>query len=106
MHIVGIARKCAPDLGRLRISGEDGDAVPAFLPVPNHSIAGLPDGGFRKLLMRRLQLLKADDIGCGLAKPAQQIRQPGANAVDVISEDFHTAYGMRRRTAANASYFS
>jgi hypothetical protein len=48
---------------RLYAPRQDGDAVPALLAMPDHAIARVPDRSFRKLLLRRFQLLQADDVG-------------------------------------------
>ena len=48
-------------------------------------------GAVGKFLVRRLQLLQADDIGLGLGEPAQQHRQAAIDAVDVEGRDLHCA---------------
>jgi hypothetical protein len=46
------------------------DAVPGFLAVPDRLVAGVLDGSDGEALVRRLQLLKADDIRKRLFEPA------------------------------------
>src|SRR5665213_4049912 len=89
MKIVGIAGEAATRFDRLRTAGENGDAVPAFLPVPDGAVPRIADRRFRELLRRRLQLLKADDVRPGLCKPAEEDREPAIDAVDVEGGDLH-----------------
>ena len=65
--VVRIAGQAAPGLLRLLAPGEDGDAVPALLAVPDGLVAGLADRVDRELLVRRLQLLQAGDVRPRLA---------------------------------------
>jgi hypothetical protein len=57
MHIVRVARQAAPRLLGLLAPGEDGDAVPGLLAVPDRLVARLADGIDRELLVGSLQLL-------------------------------------------------
>ena len=103
--IVRIAGKRAADLGRLRIAGQDRDPVPALLTAPDRSVPGVPDRAVGKALLRRLQLLQANDLGRGLREPAQKTRQTCADAVDVVGDDPHLALtprggGYRGRASA------
>jgi hypothetical protein len=77
----------------LRAPRQKRDAVPAFLPTPDRAITRGMDGGFGELLVRRLQLLKTDDMGCGLSQPLQQIGQPSVDAVNVRGRDPHRRLG-------------
>jgi hypothetical protein len=61
--------------------------------MPDHSVTGIPNRPIRKLLLRRLQFLKANDIWRRLGKPAQQIGKARANAVYIVGNDLHLAYG-------------
>ena len=63
MGIARISGETTAGLVRLCVPRQDGDAVPASLAMPDRAIARVPDRGFRKFLMRRFQLLQADDIG-------------------------------------------
>jgi hypothetical protein len=54
----------------LAAEGEDGDAVPTLLPVPDGLVAGLSDGIDRDLLVRSLELLQARDVWLRLGEPA------------------------------------
>ena len=49
-----IAWKVAAGLGRIIFSGEDSDAVPALLALPNGAVPGLPNRAFRELVLRAL----------------------------------------------------
>ena len=100
--IVRIAGKRAADLGRLRIAGQDRDPVPALLTAPDRSVPGVPDRAVGKALLRRLQLLQANDLGRGLREPAQKTRQTCADAVDVVGDDPHLALTPRGGVTAGA----
>src|ERR1700686_590297 len=93
INIIRIAGKCTPDLCRLRIPSEDSDPIPALLSMPDHSVTGIPDRSIRKFPLRRLQFLKAHDVWRRLSKPAQQIGKARANAVYIVGNDPHLAYG-------------
>jgi hypothetical protein len=54
---------------------KDCHAIPTLLAAPNRMIAGLPDCLRRKFRVGGLELLKADDVGLGFAKPVQKVRQ-------------------------------
>ena len=83
VRVVGVARQAAAGLDRLGASREDGHAVPAFLAVPNCTVAGLADRGFREPLARGLEFLQADHVRQGVGQPAQQHWQAPVDAVDV-----------------------
>src|SRR5580658_8417418 len=89
VNVVRISRQCAPDLGGLRAAREDGDAVPALLTVPDHAVSRIADRRLGEVLLRRLQLLQAHDVRGLLVQPAQEVRQPGGDSVDVIGDDPH-----------------
>src|SRR4051794_12073183 len=72
VRVVELAGQTPADLYRLGAARQDRNAVPAFLPVPNRAVTGTLDRGFRELLIRRLEFLKADDVRCGLFQPFQQ----------------------------------
>jgi len=55
----------------------------------DHAIAGFPNSGFRKFLLRRLQLLKTRNVRSGFGEPAQERRQTSTNAVDVEGRYLH-----------------
>src|SRR5262249_33540632 len=86
---IRIAGQRSPDLDGIRSAGQNGDAVPTLLAVPDHTIAGFADGCLRELLLWRFQLLQANDIRRSLAQPAQQARQTGADAVGVVGYNLH-----------------
>jgi len=89
VDILGISRKRAADFDRLTAAGEDGDAVPALLAVTDDAVARRANRQLRKLLLRRLELLQADDIRGALIQPAQEIGQARRDAVDVVGDDPH-----------------
>ena len=71
--------------------GEDGDAVPALLAVPDRAIARRRDGGLGEALVRRLQLLQAGDVRLCLLEPGEQVGEPAVDAVHVEGGDLHAA---------------
>jgi len=52
--VLGVAGQYAPDFFRLGIPGEDGDPIPALLPVPDDSVTCVSNGGLWKILLRGL----------------------------------------------------
>src|SRR5882672_6719776 len=89
MQVLWIAGQGATDLDGIFVTREDRDPIPALLPMPDHAVAGLANRGFRKLLLRRLQLLKARNVGLGFAKPADERRQASSDSVDVVGRYLH-----------------
>src|SRR5262249_149388 len=89
MRIVRVARQASPRFLRPLAPGEDGDAVPGLLAVPDRLVAGLADGLGRELLVDRLQLLKAGDVRLRGREPVEKDGQPCADAVDVVGGDLH-----------------
>src|SRR5215218_5888209 len=83
LRVLGVARQPTPGLGRIGAPGEDCDAIPTLLAVPDRAVAGVTKGRRREPLLRRLQLLQADDVRRGLGEPAQEHRQTAVDAVDV-----------------------
>src|ERR1700716_922922 len=104
VNIIRIAGKCTPDLCRFGIPSQDSDPVPAFLSMPDRSVTRIPDRSVRKFLLGRLQFLKADHISRGLIKPAQQIGKARANAVYVVGNDSHLAYGTTPSRKCTVSF--
>jgi hypothetical protein len=94
LTIGGVAWQFRADQYR-RPSREDRNAVPALLAAPYRMIVRLPDCLRRKVGVRSLQFLKADNVGFRFAKPVKQIRQAAVDVVDVETGDFHW-FGMRR----------
>ena len=74
VYVSWIAGQAATMLDRIGATREDCDTIPALLPMPDRTIAGFANSGFRKLLLRRLQLLKARSVRFGFGEPAQQHR--------------------------------
>ena len=83
---------------------EDRHAVPALLAAPYRLITGLPDCVRRKLGVRGFEFLKADDVGLGLAKPAEQVRQATVDVVDVETGDLHRSATDTRHGSGSAPY--
>ncbi len=88
---IGIVGKAALGLRYLHPLGQDGDAVPALLPMPDRIVAERPDLQLGEALVRGLEFLQADDVGLALLEPFEQARQPRADAVDVVGRDLHGA---------------
>jgi hypothetical protein len=91
VDVVGIARQAAVGLLGLFAPSEDGDAVPRLLTVPDRFLARVADGVDRKLLVDRLQLLQAGDVGLRGCEPVKEHGEAGVDAVDVVGGDFHGA---------------
>src|SRR5208337_3919988 len=89
LAVLGIARQAPPGFDRLPPAPKDGDAVPAFLSVPDDAIAGLLDHVAGEFLVWRLELLQADDVGLSHLEPAQENREPPIDAIDVEGRDLH-----------------
>ena len=68
-----------------------GDAVPAFLAMPDHTVACRLDLGDRKADVGRFQLLQANDARPGLLQPAQEHRQALIDAVNVEGGGFSSS---------------
>jgi hypothetical protein len=49
---VGIVGEAAAYFGGLRVAGEDSDAVPGFLAVPDGAVAGVVDLANREIFVR------------------------------------------------------
>src|SRR5271166_5049842 len=87
--IIRIARQAAPRFDGIGPAHQDGNAVPAFLAMPNRAIAGVADRPFRKLVLRRLQFLQAHDVGRGLVEPAQEYGEPAVDSIDIEGGELH-----------------
>src|SRR6185369_13014948 len=82
--VVGIAGKRADALLRFFVAGEDRHAVPRLLSVEDRAIARLLQRRCGKLLVHGLQLLQAGHVRRLLLEPLQQVREPDADAVNVV----------------------
>ena len=89
--VVGSPGRPRRDFYRRHAARQDGHAVPAFLAVPDGLVAGVAQGRFGEVLLRRLQLLQAGDVGLRFLQPLQQGRQAAVDAVDVEGGDAHGA---------------
>ena len=91
MAVIWIAGQTASCLDRFGAAGENGDAVPAFLAVPDGPVAGLADRRLGKFLLRCLEFLQANHVRVGLGQPSQQHRQSAVDAVDIEGRELHAA---------------
>src|SRR5829696_9383346 len=89
LRVLKLARQPTPGLGWICAAGEDCDAIPTLLAVPDRAIAGVTKRRSREPLLRRLQFLQTDDVWRGLGEPAQEYRQAAVDAVDVEGSDLH-----------------
>ncbi len=89
VQVVRICGESSADLMQLPAARQDRHAVPARLSLPHRLIAERRDRLGREAVLRRLQLLQADDIGLPLLEPAQQHGQPAVNAIHVVGGDLH-----------------
>ena len=89
MRVSRIAREAGAGFDRLRASGQNGDAVPALLAVPDRALAAIPDRGLGKFFLWRFQFLEARDIRQGFRKSAQQDWQTAIDSVHVERGDLH-----------------
>src|SRR5436309_13006399 len=60
--------------------------------MPDRAVSSIADRRLRKVLLRRLQLLQADDVRPGLRQPAQQHRQTAIDAIGVVGRDLHSRF--------------
>src|SRR3954467_10396147 len=98
VSIVGIAGETAGNLDWIGAAGQDGNAVPALLAMPDPAIPKLPQRWCGKFLVRSLQLLQAHNVWCGFSQPAQQHGQSGIDPIDVEGRYPHpgTRFSPRR----------
>jgi hypothetical protein len=78
VDVVRVARQPAAALDRVASPGQDRDAVERLLAAPDRAVAGVADRTDRKGLVRRLQLLQADDVGLRLGEPFEQAAAAGS----------------------------
>src|SRR3546814_6357725 len=76
-----ISRKAATCLVEIAAAAEHGDAVPAFLTVPDGRIAELRDRIRREFVIGGLELLQSDDVRPEFVEPAQQDREDRKSVV-------------------------
>ena len=93
LAVVRVARQLVARENGRPDARQDRDTVPRLLAAPDRVVAGLSDGLFRKLGLRRLQLLKANDVRLSLRQPGQQVGQTAIDVVDVEGRDQH-AFGL------------
>ncbi len=82
----GVARipgQPAPHFNRRLALGQNRDAIPTPLSVPDPLVPGLLEGHGRERGILRLELLQAHDIRRLFLQPLKQVRQPARDAVDV-----------------------
>ncbi len=63
VHVVGITGQHATHFDRSGAFREDGHAIPALLPVPDHLVPGIADCVDGKFFVRCFQLLQTNHIG-------------------------------------------
>src|SRR5690606_4524583 len=68
---------------RDRPAAQQRDPVPRTLALPDGAVAGLLDLGHGERVVHRLEFLQCDDVGLLALQPGQQMRQAGADTVDV-----------------------
>jgi hypothetical protein len=71
-----------------RPTREDRYAIPAFLATPYCMIPRLPDRFRRKVDIRRLEFLKANNVAFCSAKPVKEVRQTAIDVVDIEAGEF------------------
>lgn len=95
--IAGVARQAAAYLQRLAVAGEDGDAVPRRLALPDRAVSGPLQRRGGEARVGRLQFLQADDVRRFPLQPGQQRGQPGLDAVDVEGGDLQGVHRLSPR---------
>ena len=85
--VVGVAGQRATDLDGRGALRQDRDAVPGTLSVPDRVVARGADVEDREPLAHGLEFLQAGDVGLLALEPAEQVWQPGADAVHVEGGD-------------------
>src|ERR1700722_1315809 len=58
---------------------EDGDPVPCLLTSPDRLVSRVFDCLRRKLSIRRLEFLQADDVWASRGEPVEKVREPAPN---------------------------
>lgn len=86
VFVCQLASKSLSHKVRLPPLGKDRNAVPGLLAKPYGAIAGSVDRLDRELILRRLQLLQANDVPLGLFKPLDEEREPD---FDVVARKLH-----------------
>lgn len=71
-------------------AGENCYAVVGLLAKADASVTVLFQDVDRKLVVRALRLLKADDVGLRSVKPPGKVRQSRKHRVHIPASDFHT----------------
>ena len=89
--VVGIAGQAKADEFRTFAARENGNAIPAFLAMPDRVVAALADCSDRKPVIGRLEFLQAHNIGLFVGKPAKQVGQAAVNTVDIVGGDFQSS---------------
>ena len=87
VQVVLVAGESAARFDQRLAARENGDPVPAFLPMPDRLVARRADGAEGKGL--RFEFLQADDVGRRFFKPAEKNGQSAIDAIDVEGRDPH-----------------
>ena len=98
MRVVRIAGKAPTDFDRLLAIGKDGDAVEAFLPMPDRAVADLFELGGGEAFVLGLDFLQAGNRGPRFFQPFEQARQARLDPVDVEAGQLQRAGHLRSRS--------
>ena len=88
LGIFSVIREALVNLQRF-LSGEQGDAVMAFLPVVMNVVAELADILFGELLIGHFDFLQADDIRLVFVDQRRQLMRARAQPIDIERNDLH-----------------
>jgi hypothetical protein len=89
MQFIGFAGQATPPLHRNGTTRQNGDGASGSLSMPDRAVARFLEGQHGEFLIRRFQLLEADDVGRGLGEPAKQDRRRPLMPFMVKGRDFH-----------------
>src|ERR1051326_4882449 len=86
--IVWIVRQPAAVLDRLAATSQDRDAIPGLLPMPDGPVTRCAESDRWKSVVRRFELLQANDIRRLPFQPFEQVAQARADPIDIERGDF------------------
>jgi hypothetical protein len=96
--VLGVLGERAPDLDGFDTARQDGDAVPALLPMPDRAITRTTDRVDREPFLGCLELLKTGDIGSGFSKPVEEHTEPRVDPVHIVGRDPYHCRAQRLRS--------
>ena len=107
MPIGHFAGQAAPSFVDFPDPCQNGDAIPARLPVPYRFVAKIAQLPRREALVGRLEFLQAGDVGLLAFEPLEQDRQTTVHPVHVVGGDLHlwvliSFWGAASRTVPGA----